>query len=119
MAARPPHRFPAARPGAEPSADWWRRHHQPGRFLGAWDGERCVGTFRSIPMELTVPGGAVLPADGIADVTVTSTHRRRGLLTRMMRHDLALARERGDVFALLTAAEYGSTAAEPWCPDRF
>ncbi len=94
-------------PGAEPSADWWRRHFEPGRFLGAWDGERCVGTFRSIPMELTVPGGAVLPADGIADVTVTSTHRRRGLLTRMMRRDLALARERGDVFALLTAAEYG------------
>ena len=39
------------------------------------------GTFRSWATELTVPGGAALPASAIAAVTVRPTHRRRGILT--------------------------------------
>ncbi|MFE2299393.1 GNAT family N-acetyltransferase [Streptomyces sp. NPDC059445] len=77
-----------------------------GRTLGAFDGSRCVATFRSFPQEVTAVGGAVVPADAISNVTVTPTHRRRGLLTRMMAADLAAARERGDVVATLIAAEY-------------
>ncbi|MFI5994266.1 GNAT family N-acetyltransferase [Streptomyces sp. NPDC051362] len=76
------------------------------RTLGAYDGDRCVATFRSFPQELTVVGGATVPADAISSVTVSPTHRRRGLLTRMMEVDLAAARERGDVVATLIAAEY-------------
>ncbi|MER5473339.1 GNAT family N-acetyltransferase [Streptomyces sp. NPDC002935] len=76
------------------------------RTLGAFDGSRCVATFRSFPQELTVVGGAVVPADAISNVTVSPTHRRRGLLTRMMEADLAAARKRGDVVATLIAAEY-------------
>ncbi|MEV5789989.1 MULTISPECIES: GNAT family N-acetyltransferase [unclassified Streptomyces] len=76
------------------------------RTLGAYDGDRCVATFRSFPQELTVVGGATVPADAISSVTVSPTHRRRGLLTRMMEADLAAARERGDVVATLIAAEY-------------
>ncbi|GAA3863853.1 GNAT family N-acetyltransferase [Streptomyces lacrimifluminis] len=78
----------------------------PGRMLGAYDGERCVATFRSFPQELSVGGGATVSADAISNVTVTSTHRRRGILTRMMAQDLAAAKERGDVVATLIAAEY-------------
>jgi predicted acetyltransferase len=78
----------------------------PPRTLGAFDGSRCVATFRSFPQELTVVGGAAVPADAISDVTVSPTHRRRGLLTRMMKADLAAARTRGDVVATLIAAEY-------------
>ena len=37
-----------------------------------------------MPRELTVPGGAMLSADAVTHVAVTATHRRRGLLTRMM-----------------------------------
>jgi predicted acetyltransferase len=48
----------------------------------------------------------LVPADAISNVTVTPTHRRRGLLTRMMAQDLAAAKERGDVVATLIAAEY-------------
>ncbi|MGW4908538.1 GNAT family N-acetyltransferase [Streptomyces sp. NPDC004270] len=78
----------------------------PGRLLGAFDGPRCVATFRSFAQELTTVGGATVPADAITNVTVTATHRRRGLLTRMMSQDLAAAKERGDVVATLIAAEY-------------
>ncbi|WP_369223546.1 GNAT family N-acetyltransferase [Streptomyces sp. R39] len=77
-----------------------------GRLLGAFDGSRCVATFRSFEQELTAVGGAAVPADAISNVTVTATHRRRGLLTRMMSQDLAAAKERGDVVATLIAAEY-------------
>jgi predicted acetyltransferase len=80
--------------------------HDPGRALGAYDRGRCVGTFRSTEREITVPGGAALVTDAITNVTVTATHRRRGLLTRMMTQDLAAAAERGDSLAILIAAEY-------------
>ncbi|MFF8596771.1 GNAT family N-acetyltransferase [Streptomyces sp. NPDC015220] len=78
----------------------------PARTLGAFDAGRCVATFRSFEQELTAVGGAVVPADAVTNVSVTATHRRRGLLTRMMAQDLAAARERGDVVATLIAAEY-------------
>jgi predicted acetyltransferase len=76
------------------------------RTQGAFEADRCVATFRSFDQQLTVPGGATVPADAISNVTVTSTHRRRGLLTRMMKEDLTAAKDRGDVAATLIAAEY-------------
>ncbi|MFD9790332.1 GNAT family N-acetyltransferase [Streptomyces sp. NPDC059070] len=76
------------------------------RTQGAFDGGRCVATFRSFAQELTVVGGAVVPSTAVTNVTVSPTHRRRGLLTRMMANELAAARERGDVVATLIAAEY-------------
>ncbi|MFZ3558933.1 GNAT family N-acetyltransferase [Streptomyces sp. BH055] len=69
-------------------------------------GTRQVATFRSFAQELTVPGGATVPTDAVTNVTVSPTHRRRGLLSRMMAADLAEAKERGDVAATLIAAEY-------------
>ncbi|MGX1544056.1 GNAT family N-acetyltransferase [Streptomyces adustus] len=86
--------------------DGRRKQFVPGRLLGAFDGGRCVATCRSFAQELTAVGGTPVPADAISNVTVTATHRRRGLLTRMMDHDLAAAKERGDVVATLIAAEY-------------
>ena len=65
---------------------------------------RVVSTFRSYGLDLPVPGGAVA-AEAISSVVVAPTHRRRGLLTRHMREDLREARERGDVLAVLIAAE--------------
>ena len=81
-------------------------HIVPSRTLAAFDGDRCVATFRSFPQELTVVGGRTVPADAISNVAVSSTHRRRGLLTRMMAEDLTAAKARGDVVATLIAAEY-------------
>ncbi|MET4923886.1 GNAT family N-acetyltransferase [Streptomyces sp. PSRA5] len=76
------------------------------RMRGAFDEGRCVATYRSFPQELTAVGGARLPSNAISNVTVSATHRRRGLLSRMIDDDLAEARERGDVVSTLVAAEY-------------
>lgn len=76
------------------------------RVLGVFDGGRCVATFRSFTQQLTVVGGATVSADAVSAVTVAPTHRRRGLLSRMMATDLAAAKERGEVVATLIAAEY-------------
>ncbi|MGW7362605.1 GNAT family N-acetyltransferase [Streptomyces sp. NPDC054841] len=76
------------------------------RIQGAFDRGRCVATYRSFAQELTVPGGAVVPANAVSAVTVSPTHRRRGLLTRMITADLAAAKERGDIVSTLIAAEY-------------
>ncbi|MFG2803352.1 GNAT family N-acetyltransferase [Streptomyces pseudovenezuelae] len=83
-----------------------RGQFEHGRFIGAFEGDRCVATFRSFAQEVTAVGGHLVAADAISGVTVTATHRRRGLLTRMMNEDLAAAKERGDVLATLIAAEY-------------
>ncbi|MFD8422225.1 GNAT family N-acetyltransferase [Streptomyces sp. NPDC059466] len=96
------------------------------RTLGAFDTGRCVATFRSFPQQLTAVGGAPVPAEAITNVSVTATHRRRGLLTRMMGTALTAAKERGDVVATLIAAEYPiygrygfgpATTAAQWTVD--
>ncbi|MDN3297408.1 GNAT family N-acetyltransferase [Streptomyces ficellus] len=76
------------------------------RTRGAFDAGRCVATFRSFAQELTVPGGAAIAASAVSAVTVSPTHRRRGLLSRMMGAELAESKERGDVVSTLIAAEY-------------
>lgn len=95
------------RPGVPVAVEFRRLRLFPGRTLGAFDGDRCVATYRSFPTELTLPGGALLPVSAITGVTTTQTHRRRGLLTTMMRQDLDASRERGEAVAILVAAEYG------------
>ncbi|GAA2484243.1 GNAT family N-acetyltransferase [Streptomyces gobitricini] len=76
------------------------------RTRGAFDAGRCVATFRSFAQELTVPGGARLGASAVTNVSVSPTHRRRGLLSRMTAVDLAAAKERGEAVSTLVAAEY-------------
>lgn len=76
------------------------------RARGAFDAGRCVATYRSFAQELTVPGGQFVKSAAVSSVSVTSTHRRRGLLGRMLRADLADAKERGEVVATLISAEY-------------
>ncbi|MFE1953410.1 MULTISPECIES: GNAT family N-acetyltransferase [Streptomyces] len=92
---------------SDETVDRRRAQFDLSRVRGAFtDTGRAVATFRSFAQTLTVPGGATVPTDAITNVTVTPTHRRRGLLTRMMADDLAEAKERGDVAATLIAAEY-------------
>ncbi|QIP85814.1 GNAT family N-acetyltransferase [Streptomyces sp. Tu 2975] len=77
-----------------------------GRVRGAFDAGRCVATYRSFAQQLTTVGGARLAASAVSNVTVSPTHRRRGLLSRMIDADLAEAKERGDSVSTLIAAEY-------------
>ncbi|MER6449997.1 GNAT family N-acetyltransferase [Streptomyces venezuelae] len=78
------------------------------RTYGAFDPDsgRCVATLRSFPQELTVPGGAAVRSAAISNVGVLPTHRRQGLLTRMMAAEFAAAEARGDALMTLIAAEY-------------
>jgi predicted acetyltransferase len=76
------------------------------RTWGAFEGDRVVATLRSFPSDVTVPGGAALPAAAVTAVTTTSTHRRRGLASRLVLADLAAARDRGEQLAVLIAAEW-------------
>lgn len=78
---------------------------EPGRSLGVWDGETCVGSAGAFTFRLSVPGGALVPAAGVTMVGVAPTHRRRGVLTSMMRRQLDDIRAGGEPLAVLTASD--------------
>ncbi|MFD7626917.1 GNAT family N-acetyltransferase [Streptomyces sp. NPDC059851] len=84
------------------------KYSDPARVWGSFDTDTgaCVGTLRSFRQELTVPGGATVTSAAITNVAVVPTHRRQGLLSRMVAGELAAAVERGDVLSTLIAAEY-------------
>ncbi|MFI8945272.1 GNAT family N-acetyltransferase [Streptomyces sp. NPDC053750] len=75
------------------------------RSIGVWEGGECVGTAGAFSFRVTVPGGAEVPAAGVTMVSVAATHRRRGVLTSMMRRQLDDVRSWGEPLALLTASE--------------
>ena len=74
------------------------------RMHAAFDGKEIVGGAGVFPFEMTVPG-AVVPCAGVTVVGVLPTHRRRGILTRMMRAQIDDVHERGEPFAALWASE--------------
>jgi predicted acetyltransferase len=76
------------------------------RTWGGFDGDRVVSTLRSFPTELTLPGGRRVAASAVTAVTTTATHRRRGLATRMVTGEMAVAVERGEPASILIAAEW-------------
>ena len=74
------------------------------RMHAAFDGDAIVGGAGAFPFQLTVPGG-VVPCGGVTVVGVLPTHRRRGVLTAMMRAQLEDIRDRGEPIAALWASE--------------
>jgi predicted acetyltransferase len=99
--------------------------HAPGvqgwidQLAARWDAERAwgfrdrgrwVATLRTEPRRLTVPGPeggtADVDVDALTNVTVSATHRRQGLMSRMLESSLRAARERGDALSVLIAAEW-------------
>ncbi|MEU3981297.1 GNAT family N-acetyltransferase [Streptomyces sp. NPDC026672] len=83
----------------------WLALIDPALAIGARDGGGWVGTAGVYPFRLTVPGGAAVPAAGVTMVGVAATHRRRGVLTSMMRRQLDDVRSSGRPLAVLTASE--------------
>jgi predicted acetyltransferase len=81
-----------------------RRTAEPARMLAAFDRGKMVATTRSYPLTLTVPGGEAATA-GVTAVTVQPTHRRRGILTGLMRAQLDDLRAGGHELAMLWASE--------------
>ena len=86
--------------------DFATPHWDLARTWGAFDEGRVVACFRSFPTEITVPGGAQVPAAAIAGVGVMPTHRRRGLLRRLVEAEHDAMRDRGEPIGLLNASEY-------------
>ncbi|WP_158882813.1 GNAT family N-acetyltransferase [Amycolatopsis anabasis] len=74
------------------------------RALAAFDGDAIVGGAAIFPRSMTVPG-AVLPVAGVTLVAVAPTHRRRGILTSLMRRQFADLHTSGEPVAALNAAE--------------
>ena len=54
------------------------------RFLLATDDGRPVAAAGSYQLELTVPGNGILPLSGVTWVSVAASHRRQGILRRLM-----------------------------------
>ncbi len=76
------------------------------RMRVAVDGDgRICGSARAFSTPLTTPGAEVA-AGGVTSVGVLPTHRRQGLLTRMMRELLDDSVERDEPVSVLVAAEY-------------
>jgi predicted acetyltransferase len=87
-------------------AQFFAHEIDPERTWAALDSQSVVGTLRSFATTLTVPGPSVIGASALTNVTVAPTHRRRGLMSRMMTGDLSASIERGDPLAVLIASEY-------------
>jgi predicted acetyltransferase len=89
---------------SEERANRFLRIHPLERMFAAFAGRRIVGGTGSFPFEYTVPGATVRAA-GVTVVGVYPTHRRRGVLTAMMRAQLDDVRLRGESIAVLWASE--------------
>jgi predicted acetyltransferase len=83
-----------------------RPHWDLERVWAAFDDTRIRGTLRTWATELTVPGGARLPAAALTNVTVLATHRRRGIMRSMLLAEHVATRARGEAVGLLYSAEY-------------
>jgi predicted acetyltransferase len=82
----------------------YARIDEPERSLAWFDDGRIVATTAAFTRKLTVPG-AVIGCAAVTAVAVVPTHRRRGLLTEMMRRQLEDVRARGEPVAALWASE--------------
>ena len=96
-------RFEAAMHSTDQPDDNQRALFEPDRALLARDGDTVIGTALTYGRDLSVPG-AIVQAAHVTDVSVAATHRRRGVLTRLMRRQLT---ELPESVAALWASEPG------------
>ena len=80
------------------------------RMSGVWDDSEAdaaspVATIDAWPSDLTVPGRSSVPAWAISAVTVSPTHRRRGIATALLEAELRTASALGFPVAMLTVSE--------------
>jgi predicted acetyltransferase len=93
--------------GFDPNEKTLDRFHslwEPERSRNAYDDGKMVATLGVISLQLTVPGAA-LPAAGTSMVAVLPSHRRQGLLRKMMLAHLDDVAEHEEPIAALWASE--------------
>jgi predicted acetyltransferase len=88
----------------EDDAERFSARLPPERMHAVFDDGRIVAGAGAYGFELTLPGGPT-PCAGVSVVGVLPSHRRRGLLRRMMDLQLRDVRERGEPIAALWASE--------------
>ncbi|NEB37950.1 GNAT family N-acetyltransferase [Streptomyces sp. SID14515] len=84
---------------------WWSALEMDRCLLALAADGRPVGTAGAYAFELTLPGEALVPVSGVTAVGVLPSHRRQGVLSAMMRHQLGELRARGEFLAVLLASE--------------
>ena len=103
-----------------------RPHFDLDRSIAVFDEGNIVGGAHSHKLEMSIPGGSAVTA-GVANIEVQPTHRRRGVMTQMMRHQIHDIHQRGEPLAALFASEsviygrfgYGvGSLYERWTIDR-
>ena len=81
-----------------------RPHFDLDRSIAVLDDGQIVGGAHSHRQRVSIPGGESVIA-GVANIAVQPTHRRQGIMTRMMNHQLKDVYERGEPLAGLFASE--------------
>lgn len=89
---------------SENTVETGRRTLPLDRTLAAFDGDQMIAAAGAFPFNLSVPG-ALMPAAGVTQVGVLPSHRRRGVLTKLMHHQLRDLHDRGESVAVLWASE--------------
>ncbi|MGP9022879.1 GNAT family N-acetyltransferase [Streptomyces sp. BR1] len=92
-------------PGEDGGGVFWSAFEMERNLLAMTADGRPVGTAGAYSFELTLPGETVVPTSGVTGVGVLPSHRRQGVLTAMMRHQLTDLRARGEYLSVLLAAE--------------
>jgi predicted acetyltransferase len=77
----------------------------PDRTHAVFEGSQPVAGTGAFTFDMTVPGSVAVPCAGVTIVGTLPTHRRRGLLTRLMRAQLDDVHTRQEPMAALFASE--------------
>jgi len=80
---------------------------EPSRSHAVFDGETMIGTGELLSRRLVPPGAEPVPAGAVTSIGVAPGHRRRGVLSMIMRAQLAFLHEAGESLAVLWASESG------------
>lgn len=90
-----------------PEVEDWAKLIETDRWIGAFESpeaEEPVGAATALSLKLTVPGGEVAAA-AVTAVGVRPDHRRRGVLSALMRRQLDDVHATGEPVAILWASE--------------
>ena len=114
------------RPAPAPEAVEEQRHRwaEDVRLVGVHDATAAmphepVATSSCWPTDLTVPGGRAVPAWAITGITVSPTHRRRGIARHLVEAELRAARALELPVAILTVSESTIYSRFGFAPGAF
>jgi predicted acetyltransferase len=101
-----------------------RAHVRDDRLTGVYDPTTAapaepVATTHCWPAELTLPGGRAVTSWAISGVTVSQTHRRRGIARQLLEAELRTADALGLPIAMLTVSESTIYARFGFSPAAF